>query len=162
VQSDPWEMLEYEVKMFDATYKIFFTQLTFTALPTELKNAVEESAVLHTRQLCEIFLSFSKKHDDIRFADLLPGWPRHPRYTKITALSKTLRRRYSKTLFDQNVMHPTGVRGTEYNYENDLADLYPLIHAIVDELEDESESLRGKRFYLQFVGPTYQRTVFWA
>jgi hypothetical protein len=24
---DPWGVLEYEVKMFDATYKIFFTQV---------------------------------------------------------------------------------------------------------------------------------------
>jgi hypothetical protein len=160
---DPWGMLEYEIKMFEATYEIFFTRSTFVALPQALKNVVEENAILHTRQLCEIFLSFPKRRPhDIRFADLLPDWRYHPRRAKISALSKKLRRRYPRRLFDQNVMHPTGVRGTEYNYEKDLFDLYFLIKAIIRELDDESKSLRGKRFKLQFVGSTYQRAIFWA
>jgi hypothetical protein len=158
---DPWGVLEYEVKMFDATYKIFFTRSTFTELSPALKNAVEEVAVLHTRNLCEIFPGPHKK-DDIRLAHLLQGWPRHPRHTKITAKNKKLRKRYPKPLFDRQVMHPTHHRGMEYNYEQDLADLYPLIQDEIAELDDELESLTGKRFNLQFVGPTYQRTVFWA
>ena len=155
---DPWGVLEYEVKMFDATYKIFFTRSTFTVLPTALKNAAEESAVLHTRNLCEIFLG-PHKEDDIRLAYLLRGWPQHPRYTDITAMNKKLRGRYPRTLFNQYVMHPTRHRGTQYNYEKDLADLYPLIQDIISALDDEFESLTGKRFNPQFVGPTYQRTV---
>ena len=157
----PWGVLEYEVKMFDATYKIFFTRSTFTVLPTALQNAVEESAVLHTRNLCEIFLGPHEK-DDIRLADLLQGWPHHPRHTNITAMNKKLRRRYPRPLFNQHVMHPTRHRGTQYNYEKELADLYSLIQNIIVELDDEFKSLTGKRFNLQFVGATYQRTVFWA
>jgi hypothetical protein len=63
---DPWQMMKYEVKMFTAAYKIFFTRLTFTRLPCALKNAIEESAVLHTRNLCEVILSLSKSKNDIQ------------------------------------------------------------------------------------------------
>ena len=75
---DPWETIEYEVKMFYATYKKFFSQRAHDSLPYELKNALEESAVLHTRILCDVFLSRGRYNDDINLEHLLRGWPNDP------------------------------------------------------------------------------------
>jgi hypothetical protein len=60
-------------------------------------------------------------------------------------------------IFNKRVMHPTSHRGKEYNYENILDDLYPLIQDIIAEVK----FLTGKRFSLQFDGPTSPRKVFW-
>ena len=80
---DPWETIEYEVKMFYASYKKFFARSAYSRLPYVLKNALEESAVLHTRILCDIFLNPRKQKDDIILKDLLLGWPHNARYRKM-------------------------------------------------------------------------------
>ena len=62
---DPWETVGYEVKMFYASYKKFFARSVYRRLPYVLKNALEESAVLHTRILCDVFLNSRKQKHDI-------------------------------------------------------------------------------------------------
>ena len=57
---DQWKMIEYEGKMFYGTYKKLFTRSGYDLLPYVLKNALEESAVLHTRILCDVFLDDAK------------------------------------------------------------------------------------------------------
>ena len=80
-----WEMFKYEVKMFYVSYNHFFTRSKYFRLPYILRNALEESAVLHTRILYEILLSRKMDNDDIILENLLPGWPRDPRYATNTA-----------------------------------------------------------------------------
>jgi hypothetical protein len=159
-------MIKYEIKMFYATYKTFFTRSTYGRLPYVLKNALEESAVLHTRILCDIFLSRSKQTDDITLGRLLSGWPNDTRYGKMKAMHDKLQVRYGKANdpaspcwdFNKRLAHPTSHRGPEYDYRKSLDVLYPLIDDMIRELE----CLTGKHFRLQFDGPTNPSTLFWA
>jgi len=59
-----WVVIAYEVRMFNATYEIVLNPAALDRLPKVLANAVEESAVLHTRILCDIFLSKAVAFDD--------------------------------------------------------------------------------------------------
>ena len=55
--TDPWKIVAYEVRMFRATYEIMLNPVAIATLSNVFANAVEESAVLHTRILCDVFLS---------------------------------------------------------------------------------------------------------
>lgn len=62
---EPFEVVQYEFAMHEA--------LREGPPPDEaITNAIIESRVLHARQLCEIFLSLSKKSDNIKLEDLIP------------------------------------------------------------------------------------------
>ena len=167
VAGDKWQMIEYEIKMFYATYKKFSTRAPYDRLPYVLKNALEESTVLHTRILCEVFLSRSKRRDDIRLGDFLPDWPNDPRYGKMKATCDDLTAEYcgkSNHLespcwnFNKRLAHPTSHRSREYDYRKNLDALYPLIHDMIRELE----SLTGRHFRLRFDGPTHPPALFGA
>jgi hypothetical protein len=153
--ADSWEWIGYEVKMFNATYKIFFDQTYLARLPYALKNAVEESAVLHTRILCDVFLNRATKPDDIDLSRLFLNWS-NVKYKKIRALKDKLETLYGKNnkpgtpcwTFNKMLAHPTSHRGTEYNYRKILCALRPAIQEIVVEVE----CLRGTRFPLRFLG----------
>jgi hypothetical protein len=168
VGEDQWQMIEYEIKMFYATYKKLFTLSAYDRLPYVLKNALEESAVLHTRILCDVFLNRRSRRweDDILLGDLLPGWPNRAEYGKMKSMQDKLKVEYEKSndsaspcwQFNKMLAHPTSHRGREYDYRDILATLHPLIHDIIRELE----SLTGRLFRHQFVGPTHPPTRFWA
>jgi hypothetical protein len=69
--TDPWKIIAYEVRMFKATYEIMLNPAAFARLQKKvLENAVEESAILHTRILCEIFLYSGTEPDDIALSKL--------------------------------------------------------------------------------------------
>jgi hypothetical protein len=163
---DQWQMIEYEIKMFYATYKKFFTRSTHDRLPYVLKNTLEECAVLHTRILCNVFLSRSKRADNITLAHLLSGWPNDPSYRNIKTMRDRLKARYGEPNdpaspcwdFNKRLAHSTSHRGREYDYRKILDALYPLIHDIIRELQ----ALTGRHFRLQFDGPTNPPTLFWA
>jgi hypothetical protein len=67
--------------MFNATYEIVLNPAALDRLPKVLANAVEESAVLHTRILCDIFLSKAVAFDDIQLFRLFPDWHRNANTT---------------------------------------------------------------------------------
>ena len=93
---DQWQIIEYEIKMFYGTHKKLFTKSTYVSLPYVLKNALEESAVLHTRILCEVFLGLSGKPDDVTLGNLLPGWPSDDRYDSMKEIQGKLKIRYGE------------------------------------------------------------------
>ncbi len=163
---DQWKMIEYEVKMFYATYQKLFTRSSYSALPHVLKNALEESAVLHTRILCDVFLDHAKRSDDIALSHLLSGWPNDARCRDMRAMHDKLKSRYGKPNdpaspcrnFNKRLAHSTSHRGSEYDYRNILNELHPLIGDMIRELE----SLAGRHFRLQFDGPTNPPSLFWA
>jgi hypothetical protein len=157
--SDPWGVIGYEVKMFNATCKRLFNPSALGRLPYELKNAVEESAVLHTRILCEVFLCRPPHWpDDILLCRLFSDWSVKARYKKIKAMIANLDKLYGPSnkqsspcwAFNKMMAHPTSHRGTEYDYRKDLSYLRPVIQDIIVEIE----CLRGTRFPLRFFGPS--------
>jgi hypothetical protein len=168
--SDPWGVIGYEVKMFKAACKILFKRSYFNRLTYPLKNAVEEAAVLHARNLCEIFLS-KRRHDkdDIIIDCLFPDWD-DAKYTPLKDKITTLDGLYGRNTvtdkekpcwnFNKRLAHSTTHRGSEYDYRKFLNDLYCVIEGIIAEIE--SDAVREKPFDLHFHGPTCPPTLFWC
>ena len=143
--SDPWGIIEYEVKMFAAMYKVLCNPPAFARLPYALKNAVEESAVLHARILCEIFLSRAQHEpDNLPLSKLFLAMK-----GKLGTLYGTNKKKNTPCwAFNKMLAHATSHRGRKYDYRDILADLRPVIQEMIDEIE----CLRGVRFPLRFFG----------
>jgi hypothetical protein len=150
-QADPrWDVIAYEVRMFRATYDIVLDRVALAQLPKVLANAVEESAVLHTRLLCDVFLSKAIAADDIQLPQLFPGWYSHGRYSRVKSKIRALRHLYRTSqvkdsycwVFNKMMAHPTAHRGISYDYTAILARLRPAIAEIIAEIE----RLRGQPF----------------
>jgi len=147
--TDPWDIVAYEVRMFRATYAIMLDPVAIKALSKVFANAVEESAVLHTRILCDVFLSNSGGRDDIQLTKLFSNW-RHGRYDKLRQRIAELRTKYGNAnieatpcwIFNKMLAHPTTHRGVSYDYTSTLRDIEPTIKAIIVEIE----TLRGTSF----------------
>jgi hypothetical protein len=140
-----WNVVAYEVRMFRATYEVVLNDDEFDKLSRMLRNAVEESAVLHTRILCDIFLSNSGEPDDIILSKLMPGWHRrnNPEYDMLKTLVSNLRNQYQdpnnansyRWIFNKMMAHPTKHRGFTYEYRPILSDLRPTLQEIIAEIE---------------------------
>src|SRR3989304_2883589 len=64
--NDPWVVFDYEVDMFRNLYQLLATgNPQYQGLSHYIKNAIVESAVLHTRILVGILLSRGPEPDDI-------------------------------------------------------------------------------------------------
>lgn len=145
-----WDVVAYEVRMFRATYDIVLDPVAFNTLEKVFANAVEESAVLHTRILCDVLLSKSVGSDDIQLSTLFSDWGTSTRYRNVKRLIHDLRRRYGAAtrhgsccwIFNKMMAHPTIHRGRSYDYTAILQSLRPFIQKIIEEIE----SLRGDPF----------------
>lgn len=148
--NDIWTVVAYEVRMLSATYEIVLEAKKLDALPKVVANALEESAVLHTRVLCEVFLSRGKEADDITFCKLFPGLKTDTRYAELNRRVDRLRRKYGSALvqgtpcwiFNKMMAHPTTRRGPSYDYTALLRDVEPAIWRVIREVE----ALRGVNF----------------
>jgi hypothetical protein len=157
--ADPWIVIEYEVKMFRAALDILLRH-TFPfpagSVGRVLNNAVVESAVLHTRNLCEVFLpGGNPQPDDITLTGLFADWGTNPRYDRAKDLiNPDLGAAYGKSNtpgalrfdFNKRVAHSTTHRAQSsgYNYGLHLTKLEPIILDIIREFEN----LRGVPFNL--------------
>jgi hypothetical protein len=150
--SDPsWEVIAYEVRMFRASYEIVLDPAALAQLQKKVFiNAIEESAVLHTRILCEVFLDRGSEPDDIALSRLFSDWYTDYRYRGIKRMLRELRNLYGTGsrrgspcwVFNKMMAHPTTHRGISYDYIPILRDLDPVILKIIAEIE----ALRGVRF----------------
>lgn len=149
--SHSWDVIiAYEIRMFRATYETLLDSAALSRLEKVLQNAVEESAVLHTRILCDVFLSRSSEPDDIILSKLFPGLRTNARYARLKGMVDDLRRRYGAGntanshcwVFNKMMAHPTTHRSDSYDYTVILRGLQPIIQGIIAEIE----SLRGVAF----------------
>ena len=127
-----WLVARYEIDMHEA--------LSEGPSSLAISNALTESVVLHARQLCEIFLSLSKKGDNIKLADLIPEGEQSQR---IKELITELRGIYGNNekqespcwVFNKMLLHPTTERIDRYNYEPALNQVRPVFKKIIAEIE---------------------------
>jgi hypothetical protein len=102
-----------------------------------LTNALAESFILHTRNICDILLSRTTKPDDIRLNDILVPLP-----AALPPLVGRLRSIYGESndptsacwTFNKMLFHSTTHRRTRYDYSKFTLALMPPIRAIVQEL----------------------------
>ena len=148
--SQSWDIIGYEVRMFYATYEIVLDPSTLSQLPKVFANAVEESAVLHTRLLCDVFLSKTIGPDDIQMSELFPDFNTSNKYGNLKAKIRRLRNQYGTSqrhgshcwIFNKMMAHPTKYRGISYDYTAILRNLRPTIKDVITEIE----SIRGATF----------------
>jgi hypothetical protein len=70
---DPWKVFNYEATMFRDLVAMLRDNDRMRDLPVPISKAIVESALLHTRQLCELLLSSGTRPDDINLSSLLPN-----------------------------------------------------------------------------------------
>jgi hypothetical protein len=133
--SDPWVVVNYELDMLNNMCELLIEgNDEYARFSSHLRNAVVESAVLHTRNLLELLISKGGDPDDILLSSLMP-----------TFGSKTvekLRRAYGdrKTVdspcwaFNKKLAHSTLGRTDSYDYTPHLKTILPLIQELMSEI----------------------------
>ena len=82
-----WKVVGYECDMFFSTLALLKNRNPVVEENQVLKNAVLESAIIHPRNLCCIFLSVpSRIGDDILLRELTIGWKRDAGREKLIML----------------------------------------------------------------------------
>jgi hypothetical protein len=141
---DLFETLGYEAAMFFGAMEVLRNQPEQPERPSELllRNVVVEDAVLHARQLCDLFAGSSKK-DDITLQDLFPDfYTNHQKYASLRSMKKRLDRVYGNDVpntyhwaFNKLVMHATKLRDGFGIYTKALNDLEKILRVVIDEVE---------------------------
>ena len=124
-----WKAFEYEVEMFSETRKLMGR---WCELDRISRNALVESALLHTRILIEALLSKSNEPDDITLDKLLPVQNRPAGLDSALAILKTnygTRNQKSSHCWTLNkrLAHLTATRGDSWNYGELFEQLDPVI-----------------------------------
>jgi hypothetical protein len=126
----------YEVWMYRQTRLLPI----HTFEPLELRNAVVESALLHTRVLIDVLLDHdSKTGDDLLLRDLLPtGYPQ-PLVERLRLLRKIYGHRHKEEspcwTLNKRVMHLTTVRTLSFDFYNHVFGvLDPIVGAVLREI----------------------------
>lgn len=137
-----WEIFTYEIDMFaklsdylspDTEYSA-----SFTAFRPVIKNAVIESCVLHTRNVCDILLSTGRDREDIRLDDLLPGF--HTKALEDLGMVYGFRDMpgHAAHLLHYQALQPWQGRERESNYGPTLALMKPIIDAVLYAIRDRA------------------------
>ncbi len=137
-----WLVASYEIDMSEA--------LSFEGpSAAAVRNALTESMVLHTRQLCEMFLSRSNEKDNVKLKDLIPERQHTARLSESVA---ALHRIYGNSrragspcwVFNKMLLHPTTIRTDGYDYGSALNQVRPFLEEIIAEIESEKGPFERK------------------
>jgi hypothetical protein len=151
---NPLDVFEYELAMLNAVYGMSQSRVPQGPTGTALDNAITETLVLHTRNLCEIVLPGPSYPDDIRMKDLFQDWDTNTTgiYNAVKSLIGQLDSLYGKSGvqgdarfdFNKRLAHSTKQRAASpgYDYGPHLLSLLPKIAQIALEFE----KLRGTSF----------------
>jgi hypothetical protein len=130
---NPWPALEYEVWMFFRT-RALLVERAYSEHPESpvLDNALEESALIHTRILVDALLNRSSEVEDVTLDDLIPDWGRLP---GVGQAIRQLRQTYGHPdtigspcwQLNKMLAHLTAVRGSSFDYSDLRAKIDPLI-----------------------------------
>ena len=116
-----------------------------------LTNAVVESALLHARTLCAIFLNEGRKSSDIRLESLIDPDALDPQQRRViddavrkldAAYGEESDQKSPRFIINSMVMHPNYRRGDHGRYDDVVNQLLSPIRAVVTALE----ALVSKRF----------------
>src|SRR5262245_35135 len=136
IPNDPWVVYDYEVGMLDAMCEFLeVDNPEYKKFDGNLRNAVVESALLHTRVLIELLLSRGHETDDIRLLDLLPTFQ--------SGKLEQLRQMYGNSrtpncpcwTLNKMLAHPTRLRSNSREYSALLNSLTSLVGPLTDEID---------------------------
>jgi len=116
---DSWAVFDYEAWMFHEMGELWLKRKArFEGQDLPVRNAIEESALLHARLLCEIILD-DKWPDDIKLTDLLSGSDMAATRRDVDALRSHYGDGEPSTprwTLNKLLAHPTKKRGTSHDY----------------------------------------------
>jgi len=139
-----WKVVGYERDMFFATLAMLKNRTPVVDENQVLRNAVIESAIIHARNLCCIFLSVpSRERGEILLRDLTSTWEQDPERAKLIRL---LEKAFFQdpvngaTVFDafsERITYAVDRRGDaeNYSYAAEFVAINGLVKAIVENLE---------------------------
>jgi hypothetical protein len=143
--ADPqWVVFNYEVMMFRSMCALLaIGNQEYCLLSGPVKNAVTESALLHTRQLADILLSRGNQKDDINLQTLLPGFQPQG--------SNALRKLYGDNgtantpcwTINKRLAHATTQRGDSFDYSSMLNALVQSLEGVLAEVQTHRATLGG-------------------
>ncbi len=131
--TNSWVVFEYEVWMFLRTRALLGEQV-YREHPERqvLSNALEESALFHTRILAEALLNRSIEVEDVTLDDLIPNWRG---LAGVGQAIRQLRQTYGHPYdigspcwqLNKMLAHLTTLRGPSFDYSGLRAQLDPLL-----------------------------------
>ena len=133
--NDAWVVFGYEADMLLAMCNLLVPcNQEFALLSGNVRNAVVESALLHTRQLVDILLSRGSGSDDINLATLVPNHQ--------PARLEELRQAYGNRntegspcwTINKMLAHATTQRSSSFDYSSMLNGLAPIVADIVQDV----------------------------
>ncbi len=140
-QEADWGVFDYELEMLQTLKRIHEAEAE--QYKHDVKNAIVESILLHTRILAELLLSIDQNRDDeITLGRLLPDF-------EPEEVDK-LRERYGKAnepdrprwVLNKRLAHATKKRALSYDYTDVMNTLGPALFAMIDVVQEE-RSKRG-------------------
>jgi len=154
IEDRPWSIIAYEVWMYFGTRSKMKTP---TCNDDVIRNAVVESAIVHARILCDIFLSKkSQWGGNILLADRFADWRSNSyRLKDLKSKIKKLRQAYGHSkkdgspyqVFHQKALHADQARyPTFHGY--DYADQFKVLDPLSRDVVEAIEAARGPLFTL--------------
>jgi hypothetical protein len=141
-----WVVVQYEFEMYSRIGEM----QRHIPHDVALKNALTESFLLHTRNLCELVGPDSKKRgDDLRLTDLFPDWETGSKYIDVKGLIADLVSVYGEDVpetprwtLNKRLAHPTRPRADKDGH--DYTHIVQLLDAKIRGVFNELITLRGQ------------------
>jgi hypothetical protein len=136
--NDPWVVYDYEVSMWRDLCDLLGLGPSLLMLSWCIRNAITESAVLHTRILIGILLPPDDKDrkDDIKLSSLLPSFASPTQRSLSQAYGDGNSPGTPCWEFNKMLAHATCHRTDTYNYGIALNNLFPLISKLLNEVHE--------------------------
>lgn len=143
---------EYEVWMFFRTRALLAAHVSNEHQESKvLDNALEESALIHTRILAEVLLNRCSEVGDVTLDDLVPSWRELP---GAGGAIRQLRQTYGRPnengtpcwQLNKMLAHFTAVRSSSFDYSDLRAKLDPLITKALRAIARELNSPKINQF----------------
>jgi len=135
-----WAVYDYEVNQLCAMCDLLRVDNPILKMfSQEIRNAIVESALIHTRILVGILLSEPKDErsgwDDFKVEDLVPSFQSNNVDRLRAAYSKSLDGASPRSVINKRLAHASRIRSDSHDYSPILEKLLPIIHDLVAEIE---------------------------
>lgn len=144
-----WDIYDYEVWMYFQTRKLLLEHKGSSVQDRVLRNALVESAILHTRILVEILID-KFKLDDVTLSKYVPNWKKMEELQKaVNELKEVYGHSFNQSspcgTINKMLAHPSGLRGASFDYSGTLSKLDPVVVKVIKLIGRGAEKIHEDR-----------------